>query len=305
MRIVSGIRPTDKIHIGNYLGVLRNWVKLQYKHECFFFVADLHALTTKKYPKEHTFELAKAYLAAGLNPQKCTIFLQSSVPQCIQLSWIFSCLMPIGELERMTQYKDKGSGKKSIGAGLLFYPCLMAADILLYKGEGVPVGKDQAQHVELTRKFARKFNRAYSSKNQYKFFPEPKPILTQFACLMSLQDPRKKMSKSKPKGCLFLNDTPNKIKKKIKKAVTTPQGVANLHDLLKAFDGPDKEFAQYAKLKNVLSEQIINELEPIQKRMKQISNDQVKQVLKAGNKKASAIAQKTMKQIRAMMLETL
>lgn len=287
-RLVSGIRPTEKIHIGNYLGALRNWVKLQDKFECFFFIADLHALTTEKNPGKYVNDLAKTYLAAGLDPKKCTIFVQSQVPACTELAWIFNCLMPVSELKRMTQYKDKKH--VSSNAGLLTYPSLMAADILLYKADSVPVGKDQSQHVEITRKFARKFNTAYSQ-----IFPEPKLILSDIPELMSLTNPEKKMSKSEPKGCLFLDDSPKLIKQKIQKAVTTEQGAKNLHDLLKAF-GNNKKFTKYSELKQVLSNLIIQELKPIQERMKNIKN--ISQVLEQGKKRAQKIAQQTLLEVK-------
>ena len=290
-RIVSGIRPTQKIHIGNYLGALENWTKLQNKYDCYFFIPDLHALTTEKNPGQYSEDLVRTYLAAGLDPKKCTIFIQSHVPECTELAWIFNCLIPVSELERMTQYKDKS--EKSPNAGLLTYPSLMAADILLYKAHGVPVGKDQKQHVEITRKFARNFNKAYS-----KIFPEPKVVLTPFAKLMSFTAPNKKMSKSEPKGCLFMSDTPNEIKQKIKKAVTTPKGVDNLHKLLKAFGGPDKKFKQYLELKQVLSKQIIKKLEPIQKKKKSITNQEVNNTIKKGANKAREIAKQTMQKVK-------
>jgi len=289
-RIVSGIMPTEKVHIGNYLGALANWVKLQDKYECFFFIADLHALTTEKNPGTYTEDLTKTYLAVGLDPKKCTIFIQSQVPQCTELAWIFNCLMPVAELERMTQYKDKK--EISPNAGLLTYPSLMAADILLYKAEAVPVGQDQAQHVEITRKFARKFNRTYA-----KIFLEPKVIFSETPELMSLINPEKKMSKSEPSGCLFLDDSPEQIKQKIQKAVSTEPGIKNLIALANAFNANLKpEPDNYAEFKKKLTQVIIKELLPIQERKKQIKN--INQILEDGQKQASKIAKQTLREVK-------
>ena len=289
-RLVSCIRPTEKVHIGNYLGALANWVKLQDKYECFFFIADLHALTTEKNPGTYTEDLTKTYLAVGLDPKKCTIFIQSQVPQCTELAWIFNCLMPVAELERMTQYKDKK--EISPNAGLLTYPSLMAADILLYKAEAVPVGQDQAQHVEITRKFARKFNRTYA-----KIFLEPKVIFSETPELMSLINPEKKMSKSEPSGCLFLDDSPEQIKQKIQKAVSTEPGIKNLIALANAFNANLKpEPDNYAEFKKKLTQVIIKELLPIQERKKQIKN--INQILEDGQKQASKIAKQTLREVK-------
>jgi len=294
-RLVSGIRSTEKIHIGNYLGALRNWVKLQDKYECFFFIADLHALTTEKNPGKYTEDLAKTYLAVGLDTEKCIIFVQSQVPQCTELAWIFNCLMPVSELERMTQYKDKK--EISPNAGLLTYPSLMAADILLYKAEFVPVGQDQAQHVEITRKFARKFNKAYGQ-----VFPEPKVIFSVGALhatpmLMSLINPEKKMSKSEPKGCLFLDDSEKTIREKIQKAVSTEAGIKNLIALANAFDADLKpEPNNYADFKKKLTQVIIKKLLLIQERKEKIKN--INQILEDGRKQASKISQETLREVK-------
>jgi len=289
-RIVSGIRPTEQIHIGNYLGALRHWVKLQNQYECFFFIADLHALTTEKKPGQYTEGLARTFLATGLDPKKCTIFIQSQVPQCTELAWIFNCLMPVAELERMTQYKDKKGA--SPNAGLLTYPSLMAADILLYKAEAVPVGQDQAQHVEITRKFARKFNQTYGQ-----LFPEPKVIFSEMPELMSLANPEKKMSKSEPAGCLFLSDGQKQIKTKIQKAISTEAGIKNLIALANAFGTNLKpEPNNYVKFKNKLAQIISEELLPIQERKAKIKN--IEQILEDGKKKAQKIAQETLREVK-------
>lgn len=222
MRILSGIKPTGDFHIGNYLGALKKWVELQEdkKNSCLFFIADYHSLTADFVdPKEKSRlieELALNFLAIGLDPEKSILFIQSQVPECAELNWIFSCLTPMGELERMTQYKDKVVKKeKNINAGLFTYPVLMAADVLLYRADAVPVGDDQLQHIELTRETARRFNRRYGE-----FFKEPKDITTSMTRLMSLKDPLKKMSKSEPNSYIGVFDEPDEIRKKIKGAVS-------------------------------------------------------------------------------------
>jgi tryptophanyl-tRNA synthetase len=220
--LVSGIQPTGRLHLGNYLGALKNFVDLQNsgKYQCFFFIADLHALTEEFKPtnlKKNVLDLAASFLAAGLEAQKSVIFVQSELPQHTELAWILANLTPVGELKRMTQFKEKTSAEsqQSPNTGLLTYPILMAADILLYNAQFVPVGEDQLQHLELTRTLVRKFNNKFG-----KTFFEPQPLLTDVPRLMSLDNPRKKMSKSYPHGCLFLDDSPEVVKVKIRKAVT-------------------------------------------------------------------------------------
>lgn len=219
--LISGIQPTGRLHIGNYLGALKNFVELQNssKYECYFFIADLHSLTEDFSPQEKSkqiLELAADYLAAGLDPEKSIIFLQSQVPAHSELAWILNTITPIGELERMTQFKDKSRAQQeNINAGLFTYPTLMAADILLYDAKFVPVGEDQKQHLELARTLARKFNSKFG-----KTLVEPQPILTEAPRVMSLSDPMKKMAKSEPGGCLFIDDAPEEIKNKIQGAVT-------------------------------------------------------------------------------------
>src|SRR3989344_7752421 len=189
--VVSGIQPSGPLHIGNYLWALKNWVKIQNsgQYDCFFFIADYHSLTESYNPsekREQIFNLAVDYLSSGLDPKKCTIFVQSQVPACTELAWIFNTLTPISELERMTQFKDKASRQvKNINLGLFDYPVLQAADILLYHGSLVPVGQDQIQHVELTRDIARRFNQKY----QKEYFPLSQPLLMPLAKIMSLQEP--------------------------------------------------------------------------------------------------------------------
>ena len=270
MRIVSGIQPTGNIHIGNYLGAIKQWISLQEKNECVFFIADLHALTVPYKPEELQKKIVEkliCYVAAGLDPEKSIVFVQSQVKEHAELGWLLNTITPIGELERMTQYKDKSKKfKNNINAGLLDYPVLMAADILLYKAEAVPVGKDQEQHVELTRTIAKKFNQKFGET-----FKEPKAIMPKFgAKIMSLTDPKRKMSKTDdPKSYISLFDEPGVIQKKIMSAttdsgkdikynVTKKPGISNLltiYSLLtdRAIEDIQRDFAKktYAELKNL------------------------------------------------------
>jgi len=236
--LISGIQPTGSLHIGNYLGALKNFVELQGSgaYECYFFIADYHSLTEpftpglrsrsdsfggvgKEEKERQVLDLAATFLAAGLGPKKSTLFIQSSVPASTELAWILSALTPFGELRRMTQFKEKGGEKESANVGLFTYPVLMAADILLYDAKVVPVGEDQLQHLELARTLARKFKAKFG-----KVFIEPKALMTDVPRLMSLKDPKKKMSKSDPAGCLFLDDAPEAIRKKVMGAVTDSGG---------------------------------------------------------------------------------
>jgi len=259
--ILSGMQPTGEIHIGNYLGALKNFIELQDQYQCIFFLATYHSLSEDYNPKEkkqQIINLAIDYLAAGLDPEKCIIFNQPDVPETTELAWIFNTLTPLAELERMTQFKDKSAKQsKNINIGLLDYPVLQAADILLYHSELVPVGKDQIQHVEITRNIARWFNNKY----QKDYFAEPKPLLTEVPKVMSLIEPDKKMSKSSgAKHYIAINDSPKTISDKLAKAVTgtgnektLPQGALNLLDLLKHF-GTEEEidyFNQQVKTKNI------------------------------------------------------
>ena len=218
--IFSAIQPSGELHIGNYLGALKNFVELQDKYNCFFFIADYHSITGNYDPKEKSkqiLNLALDFLAIGLDPQKCTIAVQSQIPEHTELAWIFNTITPISELQRMTQFKDKSQNQeKNINVGLFDYPVLQAADILMYKADAVPVGQDQIQHIELTRKIARFFNNKFGET-----FPEPKDIITETPKIMSLTDPTKKMSKSHgEKSYIGINDEPEVIKKKIRKAVS-------------------------------------------------------------------------------------
>lgn len=257
--VLSGIQPTGQLHLGNYLGAIKQWLPLQDQARCFFCIVDYHAITVPQNPKtfgQTVLETAAEYLAAGLDPEKASLFVQSRVPEHTELSWIFTTLIPFGELRRMTQWKEKvGSSDIAVneaGAGLLYYPVLMAADILLYKATLVPVGEDQVQHVELTRIIARKFNNRYGPT-----FPEPKVKLSAAKRIMSLSDPEKKMSKSHgASSYIALADEPDVIRKKISKAVTATKGgttmdpgVANLFAILREMSEASvvKEFEEAQK----------------------------------------------------------
>ena len=317
--LISGIQPSGQLHIGNYLGALKNFVELQNsgKYECYFFIADFHSLTEEFDPKEkqkQILNLAKFYLAAGLAPEKSTIFVQSVVPQVTELFWILNILAPFGETSRMTQFKEKGAGKDSVNVGLFTYPLLMAADILLYNAEFVPVGEDQVQHLELARTLVRKFNSQFGET-----FKEPKSLLAKTPRIMSLQDPTKKMSKSDPKGCLFLNDSEVEIKEKIKTAVTdsgreikydieNKPAISNLLEIYSSFSNKDlseieKEFQNktYSKLKEVLSELLSDSLKTIRNNYQKLEEDKVWEILDNGALKASQIASKKINQIKEKM----
>src|SRR3989338_6855839 len=233
MRIFSGIRPSGQIHLGNYLGAIKQWIELQEENECVFCIVDLHAITTPYNTKELQRDISStliAYLAAGINPNKSIIFTQSNVKDHVELAWLLGTITPVGELNRMTQFKEKSKKNKDyINSGLFTYPILMAADILLYKSEGVPVGKDQEQHVELTRSIAKKFNQKFGQ-----MFKEPESlILKEGAKIMSLTDPKKKMSKSDDKkSYISLFDSPEEIIKKVMSA-TTDSGKEVMYNVTK------------------------------------------------------------------------
>lgn len=307
-RILSGIRATGKLHVGNYLGALKQFVDLQNAdtHECFFFIADLHALTTPFEPKklaQDTLEVAAEYLAAGIDPDQSTFFLQNQVLEHAELGWIFNCLTPLGELQRMTQFKDKSTQhKESINGGLLTYPTLMAADILLYKPTMIPVGEDQKQHVELARDIARKFNNRFSQT-----FPEPKTFLQKPLRIMSLVDPAKKMSKTGDEA-LMLSDSPDEILRKLKKAVTATDtkagspGVENLKFLLEQFGGTDQvsDFNKYGELKTTLAKVIADYFADFRnKKAKLLKNPkELHEILTEGAKKAQKVASKTLNEVK-------
>ncbi|MFH1145984.1 MAG: tryptophan--tRNA ligase [bacterium] len=315
--IVSGIKPSGDLHIGNYLGSIKQFIDWQNKADCYFFIADYHSLTENYDPKlkaKQTLEVAGMYLAAGLDPNKCVLFVQSDVPSHTELSWIFNCVTPVSFLERMTQYKDKTKkDPTNRNMGLFDYPVLQAADILMYKAIAVPVGQDQVQHVELTRDIAKLFNKRFGQT-----FPEPKAIITEVAKVMSLLDPNKKMSKSYGQGYVInLLDDEKTVIKKLSKAVTDTAtsgkmsaGVANLFLLLKHFgeqktyDSLIKEYTngtiKYSVLKQELAGSINRFLKPLQERYQRYAKDPkaLRKVLDQGKEKAGAVARETMMEVR-------
>ena len=318
MRVFSGIRPTGELHIGNYLGSIHQWVKLQEENECFFGIMDYHAITTPFDPqkmKKNILETLIVYLAAGIDPKKSTIFLQSRIKEHTELAWILGTITPLGDLKRMTQFKEKAKRHPEyVNAGLLNYPLLMAADILLYKAELVPVGKDQTQHVELTREIVRKFNKMFG-----KVFEEPRVLLSEGEKIMSLQNPKKKMSKTDdPKGCILLFDEPEEIERKIKKAVTDPgkeikydpikkPGISNLLRIYSIFSEKKIEELEkkykgrgYEEFKKDLARLLIEKLKIFRKKKKELEKREVylKEILKKGIERAEKIAKLTMREVR-------
>jgi tryptophanyl-tRNA synthetase len=316
-RVLAGIRASGQPHIGNYLGAMKQFVELQETHDCFFFIADLHSLTTPFEPdtqRMNALDVALDYLALGLDPEKCTLFLQSQVSEHAELAWILNCITPLGELERMTQFKDKANSVKteSINAGLLNYPVLMAADILLYKPSSVPVGEDQIQHTELTRTIARKFNTRFGNT-----FPLPKNLtVKETARIKSLTDPDKKMSKSGDEA-LLINDSPEEIHRKIKKAVTSTEtngkapGVENLLQLLEQFGGETDvtRFSdaiadgsiKYSELKELLADRIIAYFAPFRERRAALAENPhvALDALAEGARKAKEVAAETMREVKS------
>jgi len=320
-RIFSGIQPSGSLHIGNYLGAVKNWVELQHKYESFFCIVDYHAITLPYKPDDlraRVADMALGLLAAGLDPAKCTIFVQSMVPEHTELAWIFNTLTPLGELERQTQFKEKASREESVPAGILNYPVLQAADILLYRAELVPVGEDQLQHLELSREIARKWNARFGASG---FFPEPKGLLTPARRIMGL-DGQAKMSKSLGNTVDLLED-PKSVWEKLKPAVTDPKRVrrtdpgtpevCNIYHLHKAFS-PAATVEHVAvqcrsagwgclDCKKVLHESMEKELVPIRARAKEIAAHpaKMKKDLAAGAEHAGSIASGTMKEVKKKM----
>jgi tryptophanyl-tRNA synthetase len=316
--IVSGIQPTGAMHLGNYLGAIRNWVNFQdeYKGRCYFFTADYHAMNEPDIFANYSqlnLELGAELLAAGLDPKKVILFHQKDVPEVCELTWMFNTVIPVSFLERMTQYKDKSERAKTVNMGLLDYPVLQAADILIYGGNRVPVGEDQVQHVELTRDAARFWNNRFGIT-----FPEPKPILTKTARVMALNFPERKMSKSIAGSAVMLADSPDDIRAKVRKAVTAttapegvmPAGVANLFELFTEFGPADevekfqKQYAagsiRYSELKDAVADHIIAHFAAFRERKAELMKkpDYVAKVFKQGGKKARERAQETMTIVR-------
>ncbi len=316
-RVFSGIQPSGEMHIGNYLGALKNFVEMQDKYECLFFIADYHSITENYDPKEkpkQIMNLAIDYLAAGLDPKKCIIFLQSDVPEHTELAWIFNTITPMGLLERMTQYKDKSQKQAAnINVGLFDYPVLQAADILIYKAGLVPIGQDQIQHLELSREIARLFNNKFGAT-----FAEPQALLTETPKIMSLLDSTKKMSKSSgPKSYIGINDSPEMIKEKMKKALTdigTSKKIIpatkNLFLLLEILGKKEhcetflaehkKGTIKYSQLKEILAADIADYFAPFRARRKELEAkpEYVKEILAEGAEKARKIARETMKEVK-------
>lgn len=316
-RILSGIKPTGQLTLGNYIGALRNFKNFQSQGECFIFIADLHALTLPIEPetlRTNSRDIAAFYLAAGLDPKKCNIFLQSHVSAHAELNAILQNYLYMGELSRMTQFKDKSQkmNKEKIGLGLFAYPVLMAADILLYDATIVPVGDDQVQHVELTRDLVNRFNHRYGDT-----LIMPKAQITKVgARIMSLSDPHKKMSKSNPKGDIFLKDDINVIRKKIMSAVTDSDavvkydvekkpGISNLLTIYASLENitiseAEERFkdANYGTFKRAVADVVCNEIEPFQKRyLEYLNSGYVDEVLEKGAKRAREVANATLKRV--------
>ena len=319
-RIFSGAQATGNIHIGNYLGALRNWAALQHEYESFFCIVNLHAITLPQDPQvlaRKTRELGRLYLASGIDPQVSIIFIQSDVTEHAELAWILNCVTRLGELERMTQFKDKaGKQRESVSTGILLYPVLMAADILLYQTDLVPVGHDQKQHLELTRDIAERFNRDYGAT-----FRVPDAYIPKVgAKIQSLSDPLKKMSKSdeNANGAINLLDDADTVRRKFKRAVTdsgteirfdeTRPAITNLLTIYQLLTGQqpaevEAHFAGkgYAALKSELADVTIEFLRPLQERVRSYSDAELERILDSGRERAQAIARVTLEDVKVRM----
>ena len=319
--VLSGCQPSGQLTLGNYMGALKQWVSLQDDHECLYMLVDLHAITVRQDPKQlydACLDGLALYLACGIDPQKSTLFVQSHVPEHAQLSWVLNCYAQMGELNRMTQFKDKSAkNENNINVGLYSYPVLQAADILIYQANKVPVGEDQKQHLELTRDIATRMNNLYGD-----VFTLPEPYIPEFgARIMSLQEPERKMSKSdtNPNNFIGLLEDPKKITKKIKRAVTDSDehaniyfdpkekaGVSNLLTLLSLSTGksidslvPEYEDKMYGHLKGDVAEAVVSLITPIQEAYADLRNnrDYLNEVMRSGAEKASARAENTLKRV--------
>jgi len=320
-RVLSGIQPSGQLTLGNYIGAIQNFVKLQHEHECFYMVVDLHAVTLPQDPaalREQTESVAALYLAAGVDPSRSAIFIQSHVRAHAELGWIMTTLAYMGELERMTQFKEKAAGRSSVPAGLFVYPTLMAADILLYNADLVPVGDDQKQHLELTRDLAERFNGRYGET-----FKLPEPFMPEVgARIMSLDDASKKMSKSNPNpnSYIALLDEPDVVRKKISRAVTdsgrevkydpaSKPEVSNLISIYAHCAGVSVEEVEhryegqgYGPFKKDLAEHVVSVLEPLQARYREIrSSGEIGRVLKEGAERAAEVADRTLGLVKERM----
>ena len=318
-RMLSGIQPSGDLHLGNYLGAIKNWGARSDLYECFYFMADLHTITVRQTPadlRRRTLEQLAQYIACGLDPEKNTLFIQSHVHQHAELGWVLNCYTMFGELSRMTQFKDKSSKHaENVNGGLFTYPSLMAADILLYQPDLVPVGHDQKQHCELTRDVAQRFNGVYGD-----VFKVPEPFIPETgARIMSLNAPESKMSKSMPEGCVFLMERPEDIQRKFKRAITDSDtencvrfdpenkpGVANLMSIYSSVTGKtfaeiEAEFAGqgYGKFKPVVGDAVIEHLRPIREESQRLLKDKayLEGVYRDGAQKASYVAEKTLRKV--------
>ena len=317
--MVSGVQPSGDLHIGNYLGPICHWPEMIDEFDCYFFMADLHTITVRQEPaqlRRRVLTQVAQYIACGLNPEKCVLFIQSHVPAHSQLGWVLDCYTMFGELSRMTQFKDKAAKHKdNINAGLFTYPALMAADILLYQPDFVPVGEDQKQHVEICRDIANRFNGLYGD-----VFKVPEPYIAKVgARIMSLSTPESKMSKSQPEGCVILLDKPEDIMRKFKRAVTDSDtehcvhydkenkpGVSNLMQIYasatgKSYEEIEKEFdgQGYGKFKPAVGEAVVEALRPIREETERLLADKayLEGVYRAGAEKAEYIANKTLRKV--------
>ena len=318
-RMLSGIQPSGDLHLGNYLGAIKNWSSRADQYECFYFMADMHTITVRQTPadlRRRTLEQLAQYIACGLDPEKNTLFIQSHVHQHAELGWVLNCYTMFGELSRMTQFKDKSSKHaENVNGGLFTYPTLMAADILLYQPDLVPVGHDQKQHCELTRDIAQRFNGVYGD-----VFKVPEPFIPETgARIMSLNAPDSKMSKSMPEGCVFLMERPEDIQRKFKRAITDSDtencvrfdpenkpGVANLMSIYsavtgKTFEEIETEFAGcgYGKFKPVVGDAVIEHLRPIREESQRLLKDKayLEGVYREGAQRASYVAEKTLRKV--------
>ena len=318
-RMLSGIQPSGDLHLGNYLGAIRNWGARADNYECFYFMADMHTITVRQTPadlRRRTLEQLALYIASGLDPEKNTLFVQSHVHQHAELGWVLNCYTMFGELSRMTQFKDKSAKHtENINGGLFTYPALMAADILLYQPDLVPVGHDQKQHCELTRDVAQRFNGIYGD-----VFKIPEPFIPETgARIMSLNAPDSKMSKSMPEGCVFMMESPEDIQRKFKRAITDSDtencvrydpenkpGVANLMSIYSAITGLSFEQIEaelagcgYGAFKPKVGEAVIETLRPIREEATRLLKDKgyLEAVCRTGAEKASYVAEKTLRKV--------
>ena len=317
--MLSGIQPSGALHLGNYLGAIKNWAARSEEFDCYYFMADMHTITVRQNPadlRRRSLEQLAQYIACGLDPEKNTLFVQSHIPAHAELGWVLNCYTMFGELSRMTQFKDKSAkNADNINGGLFTYPSLMAADILLYQPHYVPVGEDQKQHVELTRNVAQRFNHIYGD-----VFRVPEPYIPKAgARAMSLNAPESKMSKSLPEGCVFLADKPEDIMRKFKRAITDSDtercvrydtaekpGVSNLMSIYsavtgKSYDEIEAEFAGkgYGAFKPAVGEAVVELLRPIREESERILADKgyLESVYRAGAEKASYVANKTLRKV--------